>query len=118
MAKITEEMVHQAYLTAKQVWRGSIGRTMGISEIARLSAMGRASAGDYITAFLAMMDGKLYHRCISFCGTKYFLLQIGEDFGLDAQKRAALAVKKHVDYYRQKHAYLAKTDQLADSFLP
>lgn len=117
MARITEEMVHQAYRSAQRVWSGQISRSAARSEIALLTGMGVGSAGDYITVFLSMMEGKEYKRSINLYATEYYLVHIGADYGLEAQKRAARAVKAHVSYYRQVHAYLRQTDELADRFL-
>ena len=117
MTKITKEMVQQAYLTARRVWEEQESRYAASMEIHRLTGMGTGSAGDYITVFLAMMEGKVYKRTVNLYATEFFLVKIGEDYGIEAQQRAAQAVKAHVAYYRQVHGYLAKTDQLADRFL-
>lgn len=117
MATITEEMVQQAYRSARRVWEGQQGRSAACAEISQLTGMGIASAGDYITAFLCMMEGKKYTRTINLYATEYYLNHIGTDYGAEAQRRAAQAVKAHVAYYQQVHSFLRRTDELADRFL-
>lgn len=117
MAAITEEMVHQVYQFARQVWDGQISRSAASSEVALRTGMSVGSAGDYITVFLSMMEGKVYKRTANLHATEYFLVHIGADYRPEAQKRAARAVKAHVAYYRQKNGYLRQADELADRFL-
>lgn len=116
MGKITNEMVHQSYTTAKKVYQGILSRMDGKLEIAKLTGMGTGSAGDYITVFLAMMDGECYKRTINLYATEYYLEHIGTDYGREAQKKAAQAISKHVAYYKTIHGYLAKTDTLAQKY--
>lgn len=117
MGKITNEMVKAAYQIAAKVYRGEITRSEGKDEVASVAGMGTGSAGDYITVFLAMMEGSCYKRTINLYATEYYLEHIGNDYGLEAQKRAAKAVIEHVKYYKTKHGYLAQTDKLAHQYL-
>lgn len=117
MGKITNEMVHCSYETAKKVESGLLSRMDGRIKIANESGMDVGSAGDYITAFLAMRNGECYKRTINLYATEYYLEQIGLDFGRDAQRKAAKAVVEHVQYYKTIHAYLAKTDKLAHQYM-
>lgn len=117
MTKITNEMVHQAYEIAKQVYHGTLRRTEGKNEIVRLAGMGAGSASDYITNFLAMMEGNRYVRVMNLYATEYFLVHIGQDYGREAQKKAAKAVAAHVKYYETVQSYLPSTDELAKKYM-
>lgn len=118
MAAITEEMVACAYRMARRVYTGEMGRTEARLEINRQTGMDAGSAGDYISAFLCMMEGdKCYKRTINLFATEYYLEHIGIDYGRDAQIRAAGVVKDHVKYYESVMSYQAQTDKIADSFL-
>ncbi|RHW41673.1 hypothetical protein D1B31_08140 [Neobacillus notoginsengisoli] len=97
--KITEEMTHVAYTYAKKVYRGELSRTEGKLEVERISGMKAGSAQDYITDFLAMMEGKEYQRVMSNYGTQYFLENIRKDFGEQAFLNAIEATEKHIKYY-------------------
>ena len=117
MAAITAEMVHQAYEAARCVYAGSLSRPAARWEVAKATGMGPGSASDYITVFLSMIGGQCYKRTINLYATEYYLELIGQDYGRAAQQRADQAVAAHVAYYRQVHAYLSKTDQLARRYL-
>lgn len=108
MGKITNEMVHCSYETAKKVESGLLSRMDGRIKIANESGMDVGSAGDYITAFLAMRNGECYKRTINLYATEYYLEQIGLDFGRDAQRKAAKAVAEHVQYYKTIHVFSVK----------
>lgn len=97
--KITEEMVEVAYLYAMKVYSGEMTRSEGKAEIVKITGMNGGSAQDFITDFLAMMEGKEYHRTMSNLGTSYFLENIEKDFGIDALKLALEATEKHIKYY-------------------
>lgn len=92
-------MTKIAYRIAKQVYDGIIGRSEGKDEIARQTGMNPGSAGDYISAFLAMMDGVEYKRTINELATKYFVNQIRADYGEPAFRKAIEACEKHAKYY-------------------
>lgn len=98
-AKITNEMVAIAYKYAKKVYFGEMTRTEGKVNISRSSGMNEGSAQDYITDFLAMMEGNVYHRVMCNYGTAYYLENIRKDFGEEAFKRAISATEKHIMYY-------------------
>ena len=61
--------------------------------------MNTGSSQYFITDFLAMMEGNVYHRTLNNYSTKYFLENIREDFGNEAFKSALDATEKHVKYY-------------------
>ena len=96
---IGRTMVEVAYSIAKQVHNGTMGRSEGKDEIARRTNMNPGSASDYISAFLAMMDGVEYKRTLNELSTKYFVNQIRTDYGEAAYRTAINACAKHAKYY-------------------
>ena len=98
-SKITNEMVKIAYEVAKKVYYGNITRQEGKLVISKETGMNPGSAQDYITDFLAMMEGREYHRTMSNIGTAYFLENIRKDFGDKAFQLALEATEKHIKYY-------------------
>lgn len=99
MTKITNEMVATAYEYAKKVYSGELTRNEGKYEIAKVSGMNVGSAQDFITDYLAMREGKEYHRTMSNYGTTYFIENIKKDFGNEAFNLALEATEKHIKYY-------------------
>jgi len=97
--KITNEMIEIAYTYAKKVYSGELTRNEGKHEIAKVSGMSLGSAQDYITDFLEMMEGRLYHRTMSNYGTRYYLENIKKDYGDKAFQLALEATEKHIKYY-------------------
>lgn len=97
--KLTNDMAEVAYDIAKKVYKDDLRRTEGRNEIVRLTGMNIGSAGDYITNFLAMMNGDQYARTLNEYTTRYFLENILKDFGEEYLKRALIACKKHAEYY-------------------
>lgn len=117
MAKITMEMIQQAYETAKHVHAGSLGRSAGYREIVRVTGMRDGMAQVFVTDFLSMMEGKCYHYCMSQAATEYFLEQIGQDYGRERQHGAARAVLEHVAYYRTVRNNLPGIERIARRYL-
>jgi len=117
MANISNAMVQCAYDVGKKVYSCSIGRVDGSIEIARQTGMDSGSAQDYITVLLAMLDGTVYKRTINMYATEYYLSNIGTDFGIDAQKKAAYATLEHVKYYRKIHGYLKSIEGIAKKYI-
>jgi len=96
---LTNKMTEIAYEVAKEVYAGSLGRMVGKDEIVRQTGMNAGSAGDYITGFLAMMNGDRYTRTLNEYSIRYFVEHIREDFGEAAFRKALAACKKHAEYY-------------------
>lgn len=115
--KINNKMIECSYVTAIKVFNKEIGRKDGEKEISRNTGMGEGSASIYITAVLSMINRNLYTHTINFNATKFFWDHIGTDYGREAQKKAALITREHVQYYKIKHCYLAKIDKLAQQYL-
>ncbi|GHI01357.1 hypothetical protein [Neobacillus kokaensis] len=97
--KITSEMVKIAYEYAKKVYSGNLTRQEGKLAISKKTGMNPGSAQDYITCFLAMIEGREYHRTMSNLGTEYFLENIKKDFGERSFQLAIEATEKHIKYY-------------------
>lgn len=117
MARISNAMVQCAYDVGKKVYSGSIGRVDGSIEIARKTGMEQGSAKDYITVLLAMLDGTPYKRTINMYATEYYLSNIGTDFGIDAQKKAAQSTLGHVEYYKKIHGHLRSIESIAKKYI-
>jgi len=96
---ISSDMVEVAYGVARQVHSGTLGRSEGKEEIASRTGMNQGSAGDYISAFLSMMDGVEYKRTIKESHTRYYVNQIRTDYGEAAYRTAIDACAKHAAYY-------------------
>lgn len=114
---LTNEMTIVAYEVAKKVFEGSVGRTEGKDEIVRQTGMNAGSAGDYITDFLAMMNGEKYCRTLNEYSTRYFLERIREDFGESVFQKAIDACRKHAAYYATLgHGRLAYVERIVEEY--
>jgi HKD family nuclease len=96
---ITDDMIKISYEVAKKVYEGSIGNTQGRDMLETQAGMNRASAGDFIYNFRAMMDGAEYHRTLSGKATRYYFENILSNFGDEGLKKALSACRMHVQYY-------------------
>lgn len=116
-AVLTTEMTAVAYDVAKKVHEGTLGRGEGKDEIVRMTGMNAGSAGDYVSNFLAMMDGEKYTRTLNEYTTKYFLDHIREDYGQLALQKAVTACKMHADYYATLgHGRLVYVERLVEEY--
>lgn len=97
--KITNEMTHRGYEIVKMVYHGSLTRNEAKYKIADETGMNPGSAGDYVTNFLAMMDGQRYTRTMNTYATRYILESIRKDYGEEQFQKALEATKEHVKYY-------------------
>ena len=61
--------------------------------------MNAGSGQDFITIFLAMMNGEEYKRAFNNATNKFLLESIRKDFGEDYYNKALNAVQMHIDYY-------------------
>ena len=114
---LTNEMTTVAYEIAKKVFEGSVGRTEGKDEIVRRTGMNAGSAGDYITDFLAMMNGEKYSRTLNEYSTRYFLERIREDYGESVFQKAIDACRKHAAYYATLgHGRLAYVERIVEEY--
>jgi len=96
---LTNSMTEVAYEVSKKVFEGIMNRTVGREEIVQRTGMNAGSAGDYILAFLAMMNGEKYTRTLNEYSTRYYLEHIREDYGELALQKAISACKMHAAYY-------------------
>ncbi len=114
---LNKEMTAVAYEIAKKVYSGSMDRTEAKNEIIKLTGMNAGSAGDYITDFLAMMEGEVYKRTLNEYTTRYYLKNIDTDCGKDALKKALSACKQHAEYYAALgHGRLAYIERILSEY--
>lgn len=97
--KITNEMTHRAYEIVKMVYNDELSRSEAKYKISDETGMNAGSAGDYITNFLAMMDGQRYTRTMNTYATRYILESIKRDYGNEKFQKALEATKEHIKYY-------------------
>jgi hypothetical protein len=93
--KITKEKFARCYYYAKKVYQRQIDRTTATNNLFSELGMNQGSAGDYIVAFGAMMNGERYTRTINTKATRYYLENIKNDYGLTQLKIALKAVDLH-----------------------
>lgn len=67
--KITHAMVESTYRIARKIYTGDMSRVDGKVAVSKETGMVEGSADDYITVFLAMMNGEEYHRTINTAAT-------------------------------------------------
>ena len=117
MAAITQAMIQAAYEQGKCVYLHGIDMKTAVAKVVDSTDMNPTSAAHYLSSFMNMMKGMTYKRTVSYAATAFFLNNIGKDFGVEMQRDAAAAVKKHVAYYASIHGYQKKIDTLAQSYL-
>ncbi|MDO9518440.1 MAG: hypothetical protein Q7J10_10410 [Methanosarcinaceae archaeon] len=79
--------------------------------------MNAGSAEDYISNFLAMMNGEKYTRTLNEYSTRYFLDHILEDYGQSALQKAVEACKMHAYYYATLgHGRLMYIERLVEEY--
>ena len=114
---LTKEMTAIAYQVAQKVYAEQWSRSEGKDEIVKLSGMNSGSAGDYITDFLAMMDGVQYTRTLNEYSTRYYLEHIERDYGIEALYRALNACEQHAKYYATLgHGRLAYIERIVHEY--
>lgn len=115
--KITKEMVEQAYLFAKKVYAQEMPRDISKFKVNDVSGMNMGSAQDYITVFLAMMEGMEYRRTINTYATQYYFENIYKDFGIEKLRKAIDAAGKHTKYYKTLgHGSLNSIENVVEEF--
>lgn len=111
------EMTSIAYKVSKKVYEKNISRTEGINEISVRTGRKPGYTGDFITNFLAMMNGEVYHRTLNEYATRYFLEQIKQDYGEPGLHKAVQAVRKHAEYYASLgYGRLVYIDRILESY--
>ena len=117
MGKITNEMVQCIYDVGIKVYKGIISKQEAKEFVYTNTGMDLGSGNDYITVLCAMLEGIEYHRTINAYATEYFLLNIEKDFGIENRKKAAVAVRKHTEYYATLgHGHQRKIELLAEKY--
>lgn len=102
LTAITKDKIEAIYSVAKQIYSGTLPRTIGNDKLTKDTGMKKSSVSFYTSAFLYMMEGKEYKRTISLFATRYYLEHIRQDFGKDTLDKALEAVRKHIQYYKSK----------------
>lgn len=103
---ITPDHTRQAYQLAKDVYKGKLDIKTAQDKLED-AEMGRNSAGDYVRAFLRMMEGECYKRTINEYSTEHYLKMICADFGQRYLSKALSSVEQHIEYYeKQGHGKL------------
>lgn len=88
---------HDAYRIARQVHDDELSVTDGIKSLTR-AGVNPNSAGGFIYIFRSMLSGSVYKRAMSTGATEYFLQQIRQDYGAEAQRKAVSALRQHIAY--------------------
>ena len=117
MAAITHAMIQAVCEQGKCLSLHEIDMKTAIAKVVDLTGMNPTSAANYLSSFMKMMKGIISKRTVSYTATVFFLDNIGKDFGIEKQRDAATAVKKHVAYYATINGYQKKIDALAQSYL-
>lgn len=92
MAAMSLEQIDACYLAALDVRNGKTVIADAAGTVHRQTGLDVGSAKMYITAALAMFEGKRFSFNISNAGVERYLERIGYEFGKDAQKRAAQGI--------------------------
>lgn len=117
MAAITQVMIQIVYEQGKCVYLHEIDIKTAVAKVVDSTDMNPRSAANYLSSFMNMMKGVTYKRTVNYAATAFFLDNIGKDFGVEKQREAAMAVKKHIAYYASINGYQKKIDTLAQSYL-
>lgn len=100
MATITQKMTEETYKLSVKVFKKQINAPTAANQLNTQLKMNYNSALMYINDIQAMLLGKSYKRIMKEEDTKYFLMQILNDFGQDYFSKALFAVKLHIDYIK------------------
>lgn len=108
--RISEQMTHESYIVARNVYSGAMSRAKGVADLVERVGMNEASAGSMVNNLRCMLNGDEYHRTMNQYTTRYYLEHVREDFGESVFVAALKSVEKHLDYYdsldRGKHPSL------------
>lgn len=89
---MTHEQIDACYLAALDVRNGKTAISEAARVIHKQTGLKASSATMYINAALAMFEGKRFSFNISNAGVERYHERIGDEFGKDAQKRAAQGI--------------------------
>lgn len=115
MAAITHAMIQAVCEQGKCLSLHEIDMKTAVAKVAGPTDMDPASAAHHLSGFMNMMKGIIYKRTVSYTATVFFLDNIGKDFGIEKQRDAATAVKKHVASCVTIKGCQKKIDALAQS---
>ncbi|MDY8021185.1 hypothetical protein [Paenibacillus polymyxa] len=99
--KITNLMIHTSYEYAKKVYNCEVELGDALDKIVIASGMYRGSALAYISDFRLMLEGREYKRTMSQNATRFYLENIGNDYGIECLETAIKAVLLHINYYER-----------------
>ena len=101
---MTEQDSHKIiYDAAKKVYERSVPKNDGINNLVRELNMNRGSAQMIILQiFPRMLSGDQFTRTLSVDLFDSFLRFILEDYGAEQLKNSLCALKKHIDYIKEK----------------
>lgn len=99
---ITRLMIETAYEYSRKVFHNEIDLSSALNSISLLSGMHRGTALSHISDFCSMMKGEGYRSKITADATKYYLLNIHNDYGKEYFNRALKAVKLHIKNYKEE----------------
>lgn len=88
---------------AKEVYEQNISKGDGINKMVEILNMNRGSAQIIIVQiFPKLLEGKVFSRTLSVDLFDSFLHFIKEDYGIERLKTSLSALKKHIDYIKEK----------------
>ncbi|MDR6779429.1 MULTISPECIES: hypothetical protein [Paenibacillus] len=99
---LTRHMIETAYKYSRKVYHNELELSSALSHISLLSGMHRGTALAYISDFCSMMEGQAFKRKMTADATKYYLLNIYKDYGIEALNGAVAAVKLHIKYFKEE----------------
>ena len=122
MATMTLEQIDACYLAALDVRNEKVVIAKAAGAVHKQTGLDAGSARMYIKAALAMLDGTRFTFNISNAGVERYLERIGNEFGKDAQKRAAQGILiKFIEEQRDNKylngAMLVLSKDEVDSFI-
>ncbi|MHB0943316.1 hypothetical protein ACYCSU_16835 [Paenibacillus sp. ALE1] len=114
---ITRLMIETAYEYSRKFYHNEIDLGSGLNSISLLSGMHRGTALSHISVFCSMMKGEGYRSKITADATKYYLLNIHNDYGEEYFNLALAAVKLHIKKYKEeKNKNLIRLMVIVDEF--
>jgi len=115
---INEEAVKHVYDLARDVYNGKLTKAQAVETSVENGFMSKGSAQDYIQNFRYIMDGVVYKRTMNLAGTRCYLENIYQDYGIQKLSQALEVVAAHVQYYNSLgYGKQVQTRALVDEFL-
>ena len=99
MAKITSDMIEEAYKNAKLVYENIISHSKAINNLSEID-MNPNSSSNLVNNLKCMLEGKKYTRTNSALITNIYLKNILRDFGRDKLQNALYSLKRYIKHYQ------------------